>query len=507
MHVTNVCFFLLLILGFSSATAAADTIDLSDVGEVRIDNTGSPEAQQAFLHGLAQLHNFEFDFAAADFREAQRIDPEFALAYWGEAMSHNHPIWMQQDRDAALQILNQYAPSATARQTKAVTELERNLLAAIDILYGDGEKQARDDLYSAEMARLFARYPDNVEIASFYALAIMGSAHEGRDFGLYMQAAAILQSFRNDYPRHPGVVHYLIHATDDPIHAPLGLKAAQAYADIAPNAAHAQHMTTHIFLALGDWEGVINANTRATDLMNANRARRGLDPTGCGHYPSWLMYGHLQLGHRDEALRIMNLCYDRVSEASSGNTASYYPWQRALYLFDTGQWDGEVASMKPVLGERLNSQNLIVDGWIAIKTGDIKGAREALKTAQAAHRSQKEKMRDGAAPENDRYQKLPVVNLMQLEAQILLATDNREAGVDLLRKAVDVELELPYGFGPPRPAKPSLELLGETLVTLGRYAEAEAVLQKTLTRTPNKALGLLALEKAKAGMQVVISTD
>ncbi len=111
----------LCITFLSNSATAQSSIDLSDVGEVALENTGAREAQQAFLHGLAQLHNFEYGFAAEDFREAQSIDPDFALAYWGEAMTYNHPIWMQQDRNAALAALNKYAPSPEARQAKAPT--------------------------------------------------------------------------------------------------------------------------------------------------------------------------------------------------------------------------------------------------------------------------------------------------------------------------------------------------------------------------------------------------
>ncbi|PCJ47022.1 MAG: hypothetical protein COA74_12490 [Gammaproteobacteria bacterium] len=94
-------------------------IDLSDVGDVHIENSGSADAQQHFLHGLAQLHNFEYWSAAEDFQKAQKIDPDFALAYWGEAMTYNHTIWMRQDKKSALKALNKYASSAANRADKA----------------------------------------------------------------------------------------------------------------------------------------------------------------------------------------------------------------------------------------------------------------------------------------------------------------------------------------------------------------------------------------------------
>ena len=200
------CIALCALTGWS----AMPELDLADVGRVELANSGRSEAQQAFHHGLAQLHNFEYRAAAEDFREAQRIDPDFALAYWGEAMTHHHTIWMRQDRAAALEVLARYAPTPEARRAKAPAGIERDLLAAVDVLFGDGPKEARDDAYARFMGELAERYPEEVEIAAFHALAILGTAHEGRDFPTYMRAAAITQAWIHDHPRHPGLAHYQI---------------------------------------------------------------------------------------------------------------------------------------------------------------------------------------------------------------------------------------------------------------------------------------------------------
>src|SRR5919202_485497 len=91
----------------------------ADVGVVSFENSGAPAAQSDFLRGLALLHNFEYTDAAESFRKAQQIDPDFAMAYWGEAMTYTHPVWMQQDRDAALAALARLAPTPDARVAKA----------------------------------------------------------------------------------------------------------------------------------------------------------------------------------------------------------------------------------------------------------------------------------------------------------------------------------------------------------------------------------------------------
>src|SRR4029453_17203152 len=166
-------------------------------------------------------------------------------------------------------------------------------------LYGDADKQACDLAYADAMAELHRAYPDDPDAAAFYALALLGTAHEGRDFTLYMRAAAIVEPVFRDHPNHPGALHYLIHAYDDPVHAPLGLRAARRYGRVAPSASHAQHMPSHIFFALGRWDDAIAANTAA--LATA----RGQGQGGY-HALEWLTYAYLQQGKRDEAAKLVN---------------------------------------------------------------------------------------------------------------------------------------------------------------------------------------------------------
>src|SRR5712664_4720364 len=106
-------------------------------GEVAFENSGPAAAQPDFLHGLAQLHNFEYDDAAEHFRKAQQIAPDFALAYWGEAMTQNHPVWHEEDVSAAREILNRLAPTLETRLAKAPTEREKLYVHSVEVLFGD----------------------------------------------------------------------------------------------------------------------------------------------------------------------------------------------------------------------------------------------------------------------------------------------------------------------------------------------------------------------------------
>ena len=215
-------------------------------------------SQADFLRGLALLHNFEYEEAADSFRNAQKLAPDFAMAYWGEAMTQSHPVWHEEDIDAAREVLKRLAPTPEARLAKAPTEREKLYLRSVEVLFGDGRKKSVTAARSI-LAELHRKFPDDVDGSAFYALAILGTAEKGRDFATYMRAAAVLEEVFPQHPHHPGVVHYLIHCYDDSVHAPLGLRAARIYSKIAPEADHAQHMTSHIFLALGMWDEEIAA--------------------------------------------------------------------------------------------------------------------------------------------------------------------------------------------------------------------------------------------------------
>jgi tetratricopeptide (TPR) repeat protein len=187
------------------AIFAVRTFAQTNAGEVSFANSGTAAAQASFLHGLALMHCFEYDAAARDFREAETIDPNFAMAYWGEAMTFNHPVWNQQHRRAALAALDKLGTTPDARLAKAPTDREKDYLRSLDVLYGEGEKAASDQRYAEVMAQLHARYPDDIEASAFYALALLGTGEGVRNERIYMQAAGILMPLFYSHPHHPGI--------------------------------------------------------------------------------------------------------------------------------------------------------------------------------------------------------------------------------------------------------------------------------------------------------------
>jgi hypothetical protein len=234
MQMGKTAALLLLLFLTASSVALAQAQAASTVPlDLHLAKSDSAAAQKPFMAGLAMLHDFEYETAAQDFRLAESIDPGFCMAYWGEAMTYNHAIWYQQDRGAAQAALRKLGATEEQRLAKCGTERERDYLHAVDVLYfSKGTKYERDFLYSDAMAALYQKYPKDVDAGAFYALSILGTAHYGRDFRIYMRALAVLEPLFWAHPNNPGVDHYLIHSVDDPIHAPLGLAAARNYSNI-----------------------------------------------------------------------------------------------------------------------------------------------------------------------------------------------------------------------------------------------------------------------------------
>lgn len=346
------------VMGLPPLHAAAQ-----NMGVISFENSGAPAAQADFLKGLAALHNFQYPGAARAFQRAQAADPEFALAYWGEAMSYNHAVWQEQDPVAARAALTKLGATPEARAARAKTPREKAYLDAVEILFGAGEKDDRDQRYALAMEQLHAKYPDDVDATCFYALALLGTSNDGRDVPTYMRAAALMEEMFERNPQHPGAAHYLIHSVDDSVHAPLGLRAANAYAKIAPDSPHAQHMTSHIYLALGMWDETVAANERTIQLINDGMRARNKDAPllGCGHPVTWLSYAYLQQGRFADARRMLDGCSEEMQKNpvmpehemgarsaldSDSSSAASFAVMRSRYLIDSGNWSGPVAAMK-----------------------------------------------------------------------------------------------------------------------------------------------------------------
>jgi hypothetical protein len=480
-----------------------------ELGTITFPTSGAPAAQPAFLEGVKALHSFQFDEAAEAFRRAEQADPGFAMAYWGEAMSFNHPLWAQQDVEAAKKALEKLAPTHEARLAKAKLPNEKALLEAQQLLYfSPGDKLTRDRAYSDVMARLYAQWPDDHEIATFYALSLLGTVRPG-DTGFRRQAlaASIAQKIFAENPKHPGAAHFIIHSFDDPEHAPLGLPAANAYARIAPAAAHALHMPSHIYVQLGMWQQVsasnIDAYKAATEVNKRMKLAEGREDF---HTLSWLVYANLMLGQYDNARRNIELAKGAADRnPTSGGVRNGYLAMRARYILETAQWEkipldaaaasgGDAhASMPGMAGMSQSSPTnawVFIAGVSAAKMGDAAGAS----AAEARLRAAREKLAGGnayAAREVEILEK-------EVGALARFAAGQTDEALRLAKAAVDVELTTNAPSGPPEPMKPAQELYGDLLMEANRPADAAAAYAASLLRTPKRTPSLLGLARASA---------
>ncbi len=453
------------------------------LGTINFPTSGSPAAQVEFQQGALYLHSFEYESAARAFRRAQAAEPGFAMAYWGEAMTHTHPVWNQQNRAAAREALVRLAPTPEARRAKAGTIREQRYLDAVEILYGEGSKPRRDTLYAAAIEQIAREYPEDLDAKAFYALALLGLNQGIRDTVTYLRAAPYADSVFRQNPDHPGAAHYLIHAFDDPFHAALGLSAARAYSKIAPDAAHAQHMTTHIFLAMGMWDDVVSQNQIAMGLTGALP----------GHYSSWLVYGLLQQGRYEAARELIELLRRNVESEGAGPQYTAMAWIRSHYVLHAEDRPGSVVTAR-VPSDRLSLAGQIseryTDGVVAFRRHDnsaLDAAANELSRLLAAQRADAGSDDPGA----DGWR----VMAQALGGMSRFLSGSRDLGVRALREATALEDALPLEFGPPAIVEPTHEILGAMLLELDPAA-ARQEFEAALRLAPGRSRALEGLVRA-----------
>jgi tetratricopeptide (TPR) repeat protein len=499
-----------MLLGAATPTIAHDQEEHSDetlppliLGVLDFPNSGAAVAQDPFARGVMLLHSFEFDDARAAFLEAQAIDPGFAMAIWGEAMTLNHPLWAQQDREEALSVLAKLAP----RGARAVTEREQRYLDAVDTLYREGSKEQRDIAYMESMRGIHESYPEDLEAAAFYGLSILGSVYE-RDFRTYMKAAAILEEVFAKQPKHPGAAHYLIHSYDDQIHAPLGLRAARAYNQIAPSASHAQHMVSHIYTSLGMWDEVITANQNAVRVSEESMRRAGKSVANRSkHSLSWLQYALMQTGRFEEARETMVVMRDDLAEVPNASHERHNVLMRSAYI-------AEVPTAEQILGPgdlsglSLDYQAIdaFASGFRYVALNDVDSARFEFEKLQKAIDAAKvlsvaEGLHENDSATSEDGYTIATIFARELQALLQFRVGDTSAALEILAEAAAAENARPLEYGPPYVSKPSSELMGEMLLTLDRPGEAIPHFEQALERNTGRTLSLLGLARAQEAVK------
>jgi tetratricopeptide (TPR) repeat protein len=482
----------------------------AQLGRVAFPNSGAPQAQESFLKGMAALHSFWYEEALEYFQAATKADPDFAMGYWGEAMTYNHPLWAQQEAEPARKAL------AKIKDTSKLTPRERAFIEAARVLYGSGDKLQRDLAYAAAMEKMHRDYPGDLESAAFYSLALQGTVRPGdKGFQRQMKAGAIALEVYQKNPQHPGAAHYVIHSFDDPEHAILALPAARLYAGIAPAAHHAQHMPSHIFLQLGMWPEAAKSNETAWAVSDEWVKRKNLGLSLRDYHSNhWLTYVYAQQGRYAKAEELVSRLRQTRQEHGAANVR-FYDDTLALFIVETERWElanklfaesstaaaaaGEhaghhgAAALAPANPSSLPTQRrgMSVPLFVRALAAASAGAPEAEKLLA--------EMRTQRQQSNDAYG-AKALEIRELEVAALLSVSrkNFDEAITALKRATMLEEELSPPSGPPSLLKPSHELFGEILLRAGKPKEAAQAFATALARQPNRARSLLGTARAAA---------
>jgi tetratricopeptide (TPR) repeat protein len=490
--------------------AGHDAAHAPALGRVAFPNPGAPAAQAPFLRGVALLHSFEYERAAEAFGEAERADTGFALPRWLEAFTHSHLLWGEEDTAAAHATLRGLGATPAARLARARNARERAWGAAIEAFYADTDQATRARGFADSLRAMAARDPRDLEAAAFASLALqMALAADAvpgeRRAAVRDEAIALGERVFRVNPRHPGAAHYLIHAYDDPATATRGLPFARVYAAIAPDAEHALHMPSHIFLQVGLWDDVARSNEKAWAASRAEVARHGAGPGALDfHAFTWLEYAYLQQGRWHAARALLDTTraifagapLDSATRVDARYAAAGLAF---LYGFETGRWSDPVVdsvlrevpvAFGPTASPRERFFTRTGALWNALAAAGTNNA-DAVRPLAATFRLAADSGRAAG-----RRPGFGTVGALQLDAWLARTAGARDSAIALLRQAAAVEDSMRF-VGPVN-WPPSAEALGATLLEAGRPGEAAAAYERGLELTPGRSAALLGLARARA---------
>lgn len=486
-----------------SCTAPQPTEDSTALlGDLKHQFSITAAAKADFNQGLLLLHSFEYDDARKSFQKALEADPTEVMTYWGLAMTHYKALWGLQDIEAGREVMAQLGGNAEDRLIKAENQLEKNFWQGIEILYGAGELKERNQKYVEHMEQVYRSNPNNHEVAAFYALGLMWAGYDDQEN--LNKSSKVAQSIIKENPTHPGALHYMIHANDDPEFAFQAIEAANDYAKVAPDAAHALHMPSHIYVALGMWQEVVSSNRDSYDASVNRVEQKNLKGTARGyHSMAWMHYGYLQLGEYEKATTILEEMINYHQDGTSSK--SYLIMMQNQHRIEAGTWpknldfqDIDESVLK--IGMEGKSKIHFLKSLLAFDQQDEAAIRTELETLKSQWEASKLLVNDEGvalcsagptryAPNKDNLLRTEVV-IQQIEALADMIAGNSQATEDHLLAAVALEGEAGYDSGPPFIAYPSFEQYGDWLLEQTRYEEAVRMFDQSLVQRTNRTKAL-----------------
>jgi tetratricopeptide (TPR) repeat protein len=456
-------------------------------GTVHFETSCNEAAARRFDRAMRYQHSFWYQASKEIFEEVLKADPECGIAYWGVALSL---LWNPHVPTPAKNLAEGAAVIAKAKSVGAKSQRERDYIDALSAMYVDYEKTphgARVQAYAKAMQQLAQRYPADDEAQIHYALALNTSASPAdKTYANQLKGAAILEPIWKRQPQHPGVAHYLIHLYDTPALAEKGLEAAKLYAKIAPGAAHAQHMPSHIFTRVGYWKESIASNKEAQRVAKASS-----DFHDQLHAMDYQVYAYLQLGQDKAAKAVL----DEMTTVS-GFTETFLVGPYALavsparYVVERQDWKAAAElAVRPSPLAHVQAMTHFARALGAARSGDAAAARADI--AKLAE------LRDKLRAAKDGYWSEQVdIQWQVATAWALHAEGKSDEALKAMSAAADAEDSTekhPVTPGVPTPAR---ELYGTMLLDRGQAKEALAAFDATVKKEPNRLGAYIGAAKA-----------
>lgn len=504
----RVVVILILGLGLAVGTPAANDEPiaprLSGLGDLHYDVTTSSEDAQAFFdQGLRLVYAFNHREAIRAFQEAARLDPGFAMAYWGEALALGPNINDPMPHERQLKALA--AIRKAQENASGVSAKERDLIEALSTRYTDdanADRSEYDQAYAGAMRKLSAKYPSDPEVGTLFAAALMNTmpwnywTEDLRPRRGTEEVVEALERVLAQHPDHPGAHHYYIHIVEASSDPSRGVPSAEKLAELMPGAGHLVHMPSHIYLRVGRYADASDANVDAIladEDYIAQCQAQGLYPIGYYPHNIHFLWASSSLEGRSE------VAIDAAEKTASRvpiDMATQVPnlqWFLVTPLYAQvrfGRWS-EILTTPPPSEE----MPYVMAMWRYAR-GVAFAARNQLDRADE-ELAALEKI--AATPEMEAFNlnQATGAHILNLAAAVVAGETAAKAGrideaVDHLERAVALQDELPY-MEPPTWHYPVRQSLGAVLLDAGRLEEAEAVYREDLKRWSNNGWSLFGL--------------
>ena len=467
-------------------------------------STSNPEAQKFFNQGLAYVYAFNHEEAISSFKQAAQLDPQLAMAYWGIALALGSNYNVPADGPALLEAYNNLqkaialAPKASEHDRAYINALSKRYSSDLQV-----DKKKLEIDYKNAMGELSKNYPDDLDAATLYAESMMNLrpwklwSLDGKPAEDTLEIVATLEGVLRRNPNHSGANHYYIHAVEASTNAERALPSADRLGKIAPKAGHLVHMPSHIYIRTGDYYQAAKANVDAIVVDREYMTKSG----NKGLYPN-MYYNHNV--HFLAAASAMNGRYADSMKSARELEANVKPVIKAMPMLEMflpysivsmtrfGKWDEILKEPKPD-----PSLKIVTAFWHFARGSAYAAAKDTAKAEAelAALRAVNKTLTEEIRVFNNTAADVTKVGELELEGKIALARGDKQAGIDLLNKAIVAE-DATYYAEPADWDLPVREVLGGVLLANGDNSGAEKVFRAEILRRPRNGRALFGLAES-----------